>query len=178
MRTWIHRFDTSFTTSITSWPLSLKPFFLFITALGDPLLTVGIGIAVVAWGVVQDNTRLALAGAMIWLTLGLGSLLKVLFARVRPETDYVANMLVQTFSFPSGHASGATIAYGLLAYLAWNLLPQPWSYVAVAAAVALIVLVGISRIYLGAHFPSDVVAGWLLGIAVLLIVIFVIKPLA
>lgn len=178
MRTWIRRFDSSVTDSITSWSASLKSFFLFVTALGDPLLTVTIGLVVVIWGVSQSNVRLALAGATVWLTLGLGSLLKMFFARVRPETDYAANMLIQTFSFPSGHTSGATIAYGLLAYFAWHLLPHPWGYVVTALLIGLIVLVGISRVYLGAHYPSDVVAGWLLGSIALIIVIFVIKPLA
>lgn len=178
MRTWIHRFDSSVTSSVAAWPAALKPFFLFITALGDPLLTVGIGLVVVIAGAIQSNFRLALAGAAVWFTLGAGTLLKMLFARARPETDYVANMLIQTFSFPSGHTSGATVAYGLLAYLAWQQLPQPWGYVVAALLVCLVILVGISRVYLGAHFPSDVVAGWLLGSVVLLIVIYVIRPLA
>lgn len=178
MRDMIHRFDTSLTGYVTAWSASLKPFFLFVTALGDPLLTAGIGLVVVIWSMVQSNARLALAGAAIWLVLGLGSLLKVVFARVRPETDYAANMLIQTFSFPSGHASGATVAYGLLAYFAWQLLPQPWGHVVAGLLVGLIVLVGISRVYLGAHYPSDVVAGWLLGLVTLLIVIVFVRPLA
>ena len=158
--------------------MALKPFFLFITGLGDPLFTVSIGAIVVIWGVLQHNLRLATAGGMVWLTLAIGSTIKMAIGRARPLTEYAASMHIKTFSFPSGHSSGATIAYGLLAYLTWHYLPQPWNYIVTALLIALVVLIGVSRIYLGAHFPSDVVAGWMLGVLMLLIVIYVIKPLA
>ncbi len=166
------------TRIIVAWPGWLKPMFLAATALGDPIVTVLIGIGVVCYGFLQHNMRLALAGASIWLTLGIGSLLKLLVGRQRPLTEYAANLQIPTLSFPSGHSSGSVIAYGLLAYIAWHLLPQPWNYLAAAALVILIILIGISRIYLGAHFPSDVVAGWLLGVVMLCIVIFILRPLA
>lgn len=178
MRPLIHRFDTDIASFITSWPATLQPLFVSITTFGSPIVTLGIGLAIVAYGSLQSNVRLLLAGSTIWITLGIGSVLKLLFGRERPLTEYVANLQFQTLSFPSGHTSGATIAYGLLAYLAWQLLPQPWNYIAVALLIAIIILVGISRIYLGAHFPSDVVAGWALGAAALLVVIFVIRPLS
>lgn len=178
MRTLIRRFDTDVTSTIASWPISLKPFFLGVTALGDPIVTIGIGLAVAIYGFYLASVRLALAGITVWLTLGIGAILKILFGRERPITEYAANMHIQTLSFPSGHASGATIAYGLLAYFAWHLLPQPWNYIVVGCLVTVIILVGVSRVYLGAHFPSDVVAGWMLGLVALLVVIFFIRPLA
>lgn len=174
----IHRFDASLNGLIGSWPSSLKPFFLIITSLGDPIATIAVGIVVAAYGFVQANLRLVLAGVTVWATLAVGAILKLLFGRARPFTEYVQNMHFPTHSFPSGHATGATVAYGLLAYLAWHMLPQPWNYIAVAVLILLIILVGISRVYLGAHFPSDVVAGWMLGALGLLIIICVIRPLA
>ncbi len=139
-------------------------------------LTIGSGIAL--YGYLQSNLRLALSGLAVWLTLGIGSIIKLLIGRDRPLTEYSTNLYLQTNSFPSGHSSGSAIAYGLLAYLAWHLLPQPWNYIATALLVLLIILIGISRVYLGAHFPSDVAAGWLLGGAALCIVIFIVRPLA
>ena len=177
MRTLLNQFDLRVTNWISSWPQSLQPTFTMITNLGDPVVTVGIGIIVAIFGLVQSNDRLVIAGATVWATLGLGSVLKLLFSRERPMTEYVANMTVDTHSFPSGHASGSTIAYGLLAYLAWHLLPQPFNYIVVALLVLLIIAIGISRVYLGAHFPSDVVAGWVLGIIALLVLVFIVKPI-
>jgi undecaprenyl-diphosphatase len=178
MKSLLYKFDSSITNTIVSWPVALKSFFLFVTALGDPIVTIGIGVVVVMWGYLHMNLRLALAGVVVWLTLSLGSFLKLLFGRSRPLTDYVANLQFHTQSFPSGHTTGSTIAYGLLAYLAWHLLPQPWNYIITSLLVLLIIAIGISRVYLGAHFPSDVVAGWILGSLALLIVIFVLKPIS
>ena len=178
MRAILHSFDTTITRAIISWPAAVKPLFLVVTALGDPIVTVLIGVGIVVYAYLQSNLRLALAGASIWLTLIVGSGLKLLIGRERPLSEYAANLQIPTFSFPSGHASGSMIAYGLLAYLAWHALPQPWNYIAVVALISLIILIGISRIYLGAHFPSDIVAGWILGLIALCIIIFVVRPLA
>lgn len=176
MKQILQQFDARFTQLITSWPSQLHGFFLFITTLGDPIVTIGIGVVVIVSGFMKPNARLVLAGAIVPITLVAGSILKVLFERARPLTDYAASVRLDTYSFPSGHTSGATISYGLLAYVAWQLLPQPFNYIAVALLTALIIAIGISRVYLGAHFPSDVVAGWLLGLIGLTIIIFVVKP--
>lgn len=173
----IKLFDATITKLIVSLPESWRSVFLFITYLGDPILTIGIGLIVALWGYTITNFRLLLAGISVWLTLGIGSLIKLLIGRERPLSEYSANLRIDTFSFPSGHSSGAMIAYGLLAYVAWHILPQPWNIVTVIVCGIIIASVGISRVYLGAHFPSDVIAGWLLGAIFLLLVIFVLRPL-
>lgn len=172
----VKSFDAAITNHIASWSANLKPFFVGITTLGDPYVVVGIGLVVATYGLFQTNARLAIAGITVWVTLAAGAVLKMIFERARPLTEYAAQ--TQTFSFPSGHTTGATIAYGLLAYLAWHILPQPWNYIVVGLLILLIILVGISRVYLGAHFPSDVVAGWALGIVGVLIIALIIKPLS
>lgn len=149
---------------------------MLLTYIGEPIVTIGIGIVVMVYGLTY-RTRLLWAGAMVPLTLFVGSGLKLLFERARPMTDFAASMHIQTFSFPSGHSSGSMIAYGLLAYIAFMKLPQPYNYILAVPLIALPFLIGLSRVYLGAHFPSDVLAGWLLGGLALLIVIFVIRPL-
>lgn len=99
------------------------------------------------------------------------SLLKHFIHRTRPDTLYVSEMYFKTSSFPSGHAFGSTVICGLLLYLSLKYLPEPWSLVTTASLGAFIFLVGVSRIYLGAHYPTDVIAGWILGgIVVTLIV--------
>jgi undecaprenyl-diphosphatase len=64
---------------------------------------------------------------------------------------------MKTHSFPSGHACGSAVAYGAIAAVTGS------PVIAIVVTV-LVLLIGISRIYLGAHYPSDVVAGWLIGI--------------
>ena len=177
MRTLFHQFDLRVTNWIARWPQSYRPFFHLITSLGDPLVTISIGIVIAAVGFTQNNIHLLVSGVVIWATLGVGSILKLLFNRARPLTEYASNMRIDTFSFPSGHTSGSTIAYGLLGSFAWLLLPQPWNVVVAGACAGLIVAIGVSRIYLGAHFPTDVVAGWLLGSVALFIIMYSVSPL-
>jgi undecaprenyl-diphosphatase len=70
------------------------------------------------------------------------------------------------FSFPSGHALNSTVTYGLLAMLVWRTGWPKWLRVALGAVlVTLPVLVGLSRIAIGVHYPTDVIGGWLAGIA-------------
>lgn len=98
---------------------------------------------------------------------GLNLLLKHFFHRQRPVLE---NPLVtlNSFGFPSGHTMGATLFYGLLALFVWRATRQYSRRVlAIMAAGLMILLVALSRVYLGAHFPTDVVgaffagAGWL-----------------
>src|SRR5690606_27920076 len=85
----------------------------------------------------------------------------------RPRPDLVPQLdIVHTASFPSGHAMVTTVAYLTLAALVIRFFEdlRVRIYV-VSVAIFISVVVGISRIYLGVHWPSDVVAGWALGVA-------------
>jgi len=93
----------------------------------------------------------ALGGAAL---LNLGS--KQLFQRVRPDL-WESIAPESTFSFPSGHAMGAMALALTLVLLAW---PTRWRHLVVLLAIVFVALVGISRVYLGVHFPSDILAGW------------------
>jgi undecaprenyl-diphosphatase len=99
------------------------------------------------------------------------SSLKLFLHRTRPDTLYVTTMRFKSYSFPSGHAFGTTLIYGLLIYLVHNALQAPWNYLLVLFGMITIITIGLSRIYLGAHFPSDILGGWLLGLLFLLIII-------
>jgi membrane-associated phospholipid phosphatase len=90
--------------------------------------------------------------------------LKQIFARVRPLHDD-GLVLAQGFSFPSGHSSGAVVAYGMLAYVAMRFLPPRWHLAAVLVAAALAFSIGASRVFLRVHFASDVIAGFASGAA-------------
>lgn len=92
----------------------------------------------------------------------LNNILKDQFRRTRPEP--VAGFIAaQQFSFPSGHAMVSAAFYFYLAYLSWQLVRGLWRWVLVGALVLLVFLIGLSRLYLEAHYLSDVIAGYLAG---------------
>ena len=89
----------------------------------------------------------------------LNEALKLYFARARPD---IAEMLrqAQGYSFPSGHAMGSTVVFGALSYLAFRTATQwRWKAAAVALGATIVLAVSLSRVYLGVHWISDVVAG-------------------
>jgi membrane-associated phospholipid phosphatase len=100
----------------------------------------------------------------------LNTVLKLGYDRARPSIVEAIDT-VSSPSFPSGHAMGAMIAYGSVAYLVSRLEPTPRLRAATwVIAGSLILLIGTSRIYLGVHYPSDVLAGFLAGLAWLALV--------
>lgn len=91
--------------------------------------------------------------------------LKHIFQRARPSFDEPL-LTLTTYSFPSGHAAGSTVFYGVLAaYLVCTIKPWRWRFIIVLSAIALVALVALSRLYLGVHYLSDVLAGIIVGIA-------------
>jgi undecaprenyl-diphosphatase len=89
--------------------------------------------------------------------------LKAAYLRARPG-PYFGLPAAESFSFPSGHALGSICFYGILAWLFLEKMTACWVRVAVTVGVILwIVLIGFSRIYLGFHYPSDVAAGFFVG---------------
>ncbi len=104
-------------------------------------------------------------------------LIKYMVGRERPP-DSIVSVLVQetSASFPSGHALSATIFYGFLLYLI-TLLPVRHKRVGVFILVSTILLIGISRVYLGVHWPTDVLGGYVIGVIWLTFGIYVYKKL-
>ena len=97
---------------------------------------------------------------------GLWWLLAFYFNRSRPVfSDPVWHQMTAP-SFPSGHVFGAVLCYGLLAYLIVpKLSSRFWKAVVIALAVLIILYVGFSRLFVGDHYPSDILAGYGLGLA-------------
>jgi membrane protein DedA with SNARE-associated domain/membrane-associated phospholipid phosphatase len=142
----------------------LTKFFLIVTAFGSIETMVILGVVVAAFLAWRRLWTLLVT----WLAAVAGSallnwLLKGLFQRPRP---HFAHPLVveSSYSFPSGHAMESFVAYGMLAYLAVLAL-RTWEarVAAVCGAALLVVLIGFSRMYLGVHYFSDVIAGYAAG---------------
>jgi undecaprenyl-diphosphatase len=143
----------------------LLRFFSKITHLGDFEFLAPLTAVVLATLLIRKRRALAIA----WLVATIGGgllnrLLKSIFERTRPVHDH--GLVLETdWSFPSGHASGAMLVYGLLAYLLVRQAPHGLRPLIAAAAVLLIVFVGASRIVLQVHYLSDVLAGYLASAA-------------
>jgi len=112
----------------------------------------------------------ALAGVGV---LVVGQVLRVglaaLVARDRPpKADWAAT--AAGYSFPSGHTVSATLAAGLLCLGLLRTVRSGWRIAGIAVAICWALLDGASRVYQGVHWPSDVLAGWLFGSALILLV--------
>ena len=160
------RADEALTASIRAHvsPATLSVFAV-LTHFGDviTLSLLGTVVALLLW--LRGRRALALGWV---IALGgnalLNPLLKRVFERARPVHEQgLINEI--GWSFPSGHTSGATVAYGMLAYVAIRTLPVAWHGPAVLAATALAFTVGCSRVFLQVHFASDVLAGFASGVA-------------
>ena len=137
-----------------------------LTSLGSPAVLTLITIAAVSYLWIDGKRATALFAALSIIGGAvLVSLLKFGFARPRPElVSHLVN--VSSFSFPSGHATMAAVTYLTLGVLLARVQKRRRMklYVLVVASI-LVLLVGFTRVYLGVHWPTDVLAGWCIGTA-------------
>jgi membrane-associated phospholipid phosphatase len=140
--------------------------FLGTFAVGSGLCA---GLSVALW------VRFRRLDRQVWLPLAaiVGSVpvnagLRIVVARLRPDVTYIPDQLpalthpFQRWSYPSGHAMTATICYGLLLYLLVYARPRLARWMGPGYALW-VGIIGFSRVYLGVHWPSDVLAGYLVG---------------
>ena len=137
-----------------------------VTSLGSTaLLTL---IVVLSAGYLLVDRKRASAVLLLVSVIGgsvLSQVMKAVFGRARPEI--VPHLMTETsLSFPSGHAMNSAILYLTLGALLARAQDGRWQQAYVFAATVLVALVvGISRVYLGVHWPTDVIAGWCVGAA-------------
>lgn len=135
-----------------------------ITRLGDGIVQTLLCLIVCAtlWlrGSRRNSVMLALCLGGGWV---LNYMLKAWFGRERPEQEFLVD--AAGFSFPSGHAMVSICFYGMLGYLLYRQLRcrTRASWLFPAAAVCLAIAIGVSRVYLGVHYASDVIAGLAAG---------------
>lgn len=136
-----------------------------------PIL-VAVGCGLWWWRTRRWREPVLLVGAML-LAVGVSTVTKAIVARPRPdETSMTVPGVESTFSFPSGHTIGAATLVLVLGYLVWSRRGGMRALVGwVVGSVLLVALVGGSRLYLGYHFTTDVLAGAALAIAVLGVVV-------
>jgi undecaprenyl-diphosphatase len=141
--------------------------------LGSTRAIIGVGIVLVLGLILMRDFWQALLVVALLLLRTLNPVLKNVVESARPTPDliYITEHAKQ-FGFPSGHVMGVTLLYGGVFYLAANLLQKRWQRLVVQALTVIVILVtGYSRIYRGAHWPTDVLGGYLWGMSLLLLLI-------
>lgn len=159
-------FDTPFQNFVRGdLPSAATHFFKWITQFANPIPLVVLTVVMILFFVMQKKYV-----ASLWLVVNVGlgsgvlnSLLKNLYVRARPDITHL--VVERSFSFPSGHAMGSMMLYGTLIFLASQIFDNKnWQRALQIFLGVLIFTIGLSRIYLGVHFPTDILGGWLLGL--------------
>jgi undecaprenyl-diphosphatase len=151
---------------------SLTTLMRFVTMLGSTLFLGVLCFSVFAVFIIKNRKR----AAVLLMTTAVGAVilnfaLKVSFGRVRP-VPFFDTPLPDSYSFPSGHALYAACFYGALAWLVNARIQNKSLRILIwSLAVSLALLIGLSRVYLGVHYPSDIIAGFAAAIVWILTVI-------
>ena len=136
----------------------------FFTNAGDPVAVVvlsAVVLAVLAL-VIRHRGEAMLFAAVVAGAGILNQILKVGFHRDRPAFHRLIEQA--GYAFPSGHSMSAFAFYGAVAYLFWRHIPTRWGRgLMILAGTVMTAAIGVSRIYLGVHYPSDVIGGYLAG---------------
>lgn len=143
----------------------LTSFLTFMTHMGDryAYLVIGLGLGVILY-MRQKSWRFVLQTVLIMALSTISNVvLKEVFNRQRPGEEHLVS--VDTLSYPSGHSMSAMAFYGFLIFLTFQSPVRKRIRSAIAALLVMVILlVGLSRIYLGVHYPSDVAAGYMGGL--------------
>ena len=142
---------------------SMVQFFIWVTQLGNSTTVIGLTLTAVIIFVYRK--KIPEAAGLIASIAGSAAtvyILKEIIARPRPISSIPA-YIETSYSFPSGHAALAVALYGFLLWATYDAMPSLWKKLTVTSAGILILAIGYSRLYLGVHYLSDVVAGYLLG---------------
>jgi membrane-associated phospholipid phosphatase len=160
---WLHQFANP----------NIDNLMLFITNFGNPTTVVvvaGVNILLL-WRHYREEAKVFVLACIGGLVLNTG--LKLFFSKPRPELWHRL-ITEKSFSFPSGHALGSMVLYGFLAYEFATHYPR-FAKLIYSLAVILIAAIGISRLYLGVHWPTDIIAGYGVGFLWLMICITMLK---
>ncbi|WP_018182141.1 bifunctional DedA family/phosphatase PAP2 family protein [Kaistia granuli] len=176
MREQITRMDSALSTLVQGWRTpKLDTVMIAITTLGDGVVIIPVLLATALWLLLHRARKLA--GGLI-LTMAFAAisvpLAKGVFVIPRPIDLYSG---ADAFSFPSGHATSSAALYASIAWLATHNAPFRWKVVVFALAGLLVAAIAASRVYLAAHWPSDVLAGLALGSALAAIYALVFRRL-
>lgn len=156
-----------FDTPLLEWARTLHSagadrLFLFISKIGYGWGVIPADIAlIVVLALLRRKREGLFAGVAVAGSALLNLAAKHYFARARPQL-WLSLAPENTYSFPSGHAMGSMTLVAVLVLLAWH---TRWRWLTVMLGVGFVLMVGLSRVYLGVHYPSDILAGWAAALA-------------
>ncbi|WP_423798655.1 phosphatase PAP2 family protein [Neobacillus sp. SAB-20_R2A] len=158
----IVRFDSTIINSVQGLESpALTAIMKFFTFIGSTKIVVILSILIIyfLYKVLHHRLELILFIAVIAGTPIINSILKSIFHRARPEFHRLIE--IGGYSFPSGHAMNAFSVYGILAFLLWrHIATRTGRTLLIIFSIIMILMIGISRIYLGVHYPSDIIGGY------------------
>jgi len=174
-------YDPDITSSVASLRRPLLTVVAELASLVGSEVSVGLLSLLVLgwmWFAMRERARAVLFAGAMGVGVGLTLVGKHLVARHRPPAAYVVGPVDHGYSFPSGHTLFSTVFLGMVVLLlVWPAAGRVARSAAVVGAVAASLLVGASRVYLGYHWTTDVVAAWVLGVAVIALTVAFALPL-
>ena len=163
---------TSFDDSIYNFLFNLRSnnldtFMTTITKCGN-VMTIVVLLTILVFILKKDDGYLMLMNVVC--TVGTNQVLKHIIRRLRP--DHLRLVTEKGYSYPSGHSMVSLALYGILIYIVQkNIKNKPLKITLTVLLTLLILFIGTSRIYVGVHYPSDVLAGYILSLVILIVVI-------
>jgi len=154
IQSWVHGFARPMLTEVMSG----------LSWIGSPFVltpAVALAVGLMWWWGLEDDAVLVAAAALGGVALD--EVMKLHFKRSRPELPW-AFVHEHSFSFPSGNSVLAMVMYGVIVYKTQDKLRSKWAKATLMVGAFLMVVgIGVSRVYLGAHYPSDVAGGYFVG---------------
>lgn len=140
---------------------NIMKLFTFIGS-GSVIAVIVIIALILFYAILRHRSELVLLIGVVVGSALLNVVLKIIFHRARPTINRLIE--VSGYSFPSGHSMAAFTLYGILSFLLWkHISSYQGRTLLIIVSVLMIAMIGISRIYLGVHYPSDVLGGFLVS---------------
>ncbi len=170
IKPFVARFDNAIAKLVGKIPPTFRQALVVITNVGSPGVWIGLLLVVMTLQFIDGSPMVAKTLSVLVLS-PISGIVKLFVRRSRPQTLYAGSMSIKSYSFPSSHAYVASLAGGYaLALLHGAVTWTNWTS-SIVGMILYVIAIGVSRIYLGAHYPSDVAVGFLLGSLILLAVL-------
>ncbi|MBB6444289.1 phosphatase PAP2 family protein [Bacillus benzoevorans] len=156
-------FDRRIISIVQGWENPILTYIMkFFTTIGSSNVTIVLSLIILffLFKVLHHRSELFVFTIVIIGSSILNGLLKQIFHRARPELHRIID--IGGYSFPSGHAMNAFTFYGILTFLLWrHITVKQGRIILIWSSSIMIFMIGLSRVYLGVHYPSDIIGGYL-----------------